>query len=399
MIELKQSRIAFVGLPDSGKSRFIQEFVKWYSGRNLSPDTLMDEVHYSDGKDPYGNPDTRTIKAAKIIINKKGWGSLCLMDAPGHFEYIDQIRSCVREAHHVYALIDCKRLEESTSYIERLIRLCDLDSSKIHKIYCRDDSASLGYNFDSPNGYANFVSIAKQIDNIDEFVDLEKEALDRLSSLSISSKDVFLYSGGKDSVVGLHLLSRAIPNDKMPKILTSSTDFDFPQLSNFIELEMFRQGREIERIDGALGCSYEDTSAFDMMMKKAEANEKMLKERLPEFMFVNYRASDEGVRSKDNWFRNCGFYSKISAVFNFSEVDIWKYIKKYNLPICSLYFQGYRSLGDMPITKPCMPHCSSVDEIISYLEDKTETTERDGRVAQDKSESFAMERLRNNGFF
>jgi len=46
-----------------------------------------------------------------------------------------------------------------------------------------------------------------------------------------------------------------------------------------------------------------------------------------------------------------------------------------------------------------MPHCSSVDEIISYLEDKTETTERDGRVAQDKSESFAMERLRNNGFF
>lgn len=35
MIELKQSRIAFVGLPDSGKSRFIQEFVKWYSGRKL----------------------------------------------------------------------------------------------------------------------------------------------------------------------------------------------------------------------------------------------------------------------------------------------------------------------------------------------------------------------------
>ena len=39
---LKQHRIAFVGLPDSGKSRFIQEFVKLYCGRDLSPDTLMD---------------------------------------------------------------------------------------------------------------------------------------------------------------------------------------------------------------------------------------------------------------------------------------------------------------------------------------------------------------------
>lgn len=399
MIELKQSRIAFVGLPDSGKSRFIQEFVKWYSGRELLPDTLMDEVHYSDGKDPYGNPDTRTIKAAKIIINKKGWGSLCLMDAPGHFEYIDQIRSCVREAHFVYALIDTKRIEESSAYVERLIHLCDLSSDKLRRIYCRDDSATIGYNFDSTCGYANFIKIAKEIDAFEDFVDLEQEALDRLSTLSISPKDVFLYSGGKDSVVGLHLLSRVVSKEKMPKILSSSSDFDFPQLSNFIELEMFRQGRDIERIDGALGCSYEDTTAFEMMMKKAEANEKMLKEKLPEFMFVNYRASDEGVRSKDNWIRNCGYYSKVSSVFNFSEVDIWKYIKKYNLPICSLYFQGYRSLGDAPITKPCMPSCSSVDEIISYLETKTETTERDGRVAQDKSENFAMERLRNNGFF
>jgi len=110
---LKQHRIAFVGLPDSGKSRFIQEFVKLYCGRDLSPDTLMDEVHYSDGKDPYGNPDTRTIKAAKVIINKPDGGSLCLMDAPGHLEYIDQIRQCTREAHIIIGLVDVKRKEEA----------------------------------------------------------------------------------------------------------------------------------------------------------------------------------------------------------------------------------------------------------------------------------------------
>ena len=136
---MKQQRIAFVGLPDSGKSRFIQEFVKLYCGRDLSPDTLMDEVHYSDGKDPYGNPDTRTIKAAKVIINKPDGGSLCLMDAPGHFEYIDQIRQCTREAHIIIGLIDYQRGEEACQYMDKLCFLCDIPTDKIKYFYCRSN--------------------------------------------------------------------------------------------------------------------------------------------------------------------------------------------------------------------------------------------------------------------
>lgn len=401
---LKQHRIAFVGLPDSGKSRFIQEFVKLYCGRDLSPDTLMDEVHYSDGKDPYGNPDTRTIKAAKVIINKPDGGSLCLMDAPGHFEYIDQIRQCTRESHLIIGLIDTKRREEAEEYIERLKFLCDIPKGKLQKIFCRADDDKLGYNFDTEKGIKSFKLFAERIWSCNfnytsepYFTDLEEEAIGRLRSLNIGKKDIFLYSGGKDSIVGLDLIRRSC--EKMPLIVVPTSGYDFPILHNFIELELDRLGHNWIRVDNSGGMRYNEVSNYQMMLNKAEANNKLVRERLPEYLFVNYRASDEGVRSKDYWIKNCGFYSKVSPVFNFSEVDIWKYIQKYNLNYPSLYNNGYRSLGDEPVTQPCMPSQKDVQSIINWLTQHPETQERDGRKGQDKSVPFAMEKLRNVGFF
>lgn len=77
----KQARIAVVGPPDSGKSTFISKAVKILTGRTVNPDALMKEVHYSDGKDIYGNDDTRTIKCAKIFCNYFGL-EICFMIVP-----------------------------------------------------------------------------------------------------------------------------------------------------------------------------------------------------------------------------------------------------------------------------------------------------------------------------
>ena len=152
--------------------------------------------------------------------------------------------------------------------------------------------------------------------------DLEEEAIERLRSLNIGEKDIFLYSGGKDSIVGLDLLRRSC--EKMPLIVVPTSGYDFPILHNFIELELDRLGYKWNRLDNSGGQKYGEVSNYQMMLNKAEANNKMVRDRLPEYLFVNYRASDEGVRSKDYWIKNFGFYSKVSPVFNFSEVDIWK---------------------------------------------------------------------------
>ena len=113
----KQVRIAVVGPPDSGKSTFISKAVKILTGRTVNPDALMKEVHYSDGKDIYGNDDTRTIKCAKIFCNYFGL-EICFYDCPGHKEYIDQIKQGINAASFVIFISDYNRKEESERYFE-----------------------------------------------------------------------------------------------------------------------------------------------------------------------------------------------------------------------------------------------------------------------------------------
>lgn len=405
-MSILQTRIAVVGLPDSGKSRFIQEFIKYTTGRTLFPDTLMSEVHYSDGKDPYGNPDTRTIKAAKIFYNNES-NSCCLIDCPGHLEYIDQIRQGVYQASFIVEIIDTKRYKESIAYINEVEKLCNIKKTTSMKIYARSNKKDVNhYNFDTKAGYERFIKLLKSIPVNGCEINLENEALERLKSIynndKISpAKDIFLFSGGKDSVVGLDILIKFCKkyNKELPRVLVPTSGYDFKEVDEFIESHLKKLNVKFERFDNSCGQKYGEVSNYQMMLNKAESNNILIKKELPEYVFVNYRASDEGVRSKDEWIKNFGFYSKISPVFNFSELDIWKYIKKHKLNVCCLYFKGYRSLGDESVTLPCMPHFTNVDCIIQYIFDNQQTGERDGRKGQDQSESFAMEKLRNVGFF
>ena len=95
---------------------------------------------------------------------------------------------------------------------------------------------------------------------------------------------------------------------------------------------------------------------------------------------------------------------RIHPLLDWTEVDIWEYIRREGVPVVSLYFnQGdghrYRSLGCWPCTKPVESDASTLDEIIEELKSGkfARVAERSGRE-QDKEDGGGLEELRRGGY-
>ena len=91
---------------------------------------------------------------------------------------------------------------------------------------------------------------------------------------------------------------------------------------------------------------------------------------------------------------------RVHPLLDWTEIDVWRYIKREQVPVVDLYFakrgQRYRSLGCAPCTGTVLSTASTIDEIIAELETTT-ISERAGR-AQDQEAEDAFERLRADGY-
>ncbi len=146
-------------------------------------------------------------------------------------------------------------------------------------------------------------------------------------------------------------------------------------------------------------------------------------------VIVGVRADEEGSRSKERYFsprdRNNdwdvgdqppelwnqfktdfapGTHLRIHPLLDWTELNIWEYIERENIPIIDLYFdQGegtrYRSLGCMPCTLPVESTAKNVPEIVEELRSGKfkNIAERSGR-AQDKEDGGGLETLRVDGY-
>ncbi len=146
-------------------------------------------------------------------------------------------------------------------------------------------------------------------------------------------------------------------------------------------------------------------------------------------VIVGVRADEEGSRSKERYFsprdKNNdwdigeqppefwgqyktdfapGTHVRIHPLLDWTELDIWEYIKREGVPVVSLYFdQGngkrYRSLGCYPCTKPVDSTSKNIDEIIEELRSGkfAKIAERSGRE-QDKEDGGGLEELRKDGY-
>lgn len=146
-------------------------------------------------------------------------------------------------------------------------------------------------------------------------------------------------------------------------------------------------------------------------------------------VIVGVRADEEGSRSKERYFsprdKNNdwdigdqppefwgqyktdfapGTHIRIHPLLDWTELDVWEYIRRENVPVVSLYFdQGegkrYRSLGCWPCTMPVDSTAKNLDEIIEELKSGkfANIAERSGR-AQDKEDGGGLEELRKDGY-
>jgi len=95
-----------------------------------------------------------------------------------------------------------------------------------------------------------------------------------------------------------------------------------------------------------------------------------------------------------------GTHLRIHPLLHWTEIDIWQYTLREQIPTIDLYFakdgKRYRSLGDEDITSPVDSTASTIEEIIEELK-TTQIAERSGRAMDHEAED-AFERLRADGY-
>ena len=146
-------------------------------------------------------------------------------------------------------------------------------------------------------------------------------------------------------------------------------------------------------------------------------------------VIVGVRADEEGSRSKERYFSPRdkqndwdvddqppelwnqyktafapGTHVRIHPLLDWTELNLWEYIERENIPVIPLYFDRgkglrYRSLGCAPCTTPVESTAKTVAEIVEELRSGkfANIAERSGR-AQDKDDGGGLETLRRDGY-
>jgi sulfate adenylyltransferase subunit 2 len=248
-----------------------------------------------------------------------------------------------------------------------------------------------------------------------------REAFNRIDRLAM------LWSLGKDSNVMVWLARKAFFGRVPFPVMHIDTGKKFPAMYEFRDrytgiwgLNLLREAcPPIEAVDQSLPPAARSAARKTLGLRDAIAKHGFTG------IIAGIRRDEESVRAKERvfsprgdtgqWdFRDQppefwdqfntdlppGTHLRVHPLLHWTELDIWRYIRRENIPIVDLYFardgKRFRSLGDHDITFPVASEAASLDEIIAELEE-TLTPERAGR-AMDRETEDAFERLRAAGY-
>lgn len=297
-----------------------------------------------------------------------------------------------------------------------------------------------------------------ELSHLDE---LEAEAIYIIREVAAEcEKPVMLYSIGKDSSVMLHLALKAFYPEKPPfPFLHVNTTWKFKEMIKFRDETAKKLGIEmLEYIneDGVKqginpfdhGAAYTDimkTQALKQALDKygftaafgggrRDEEKSRAKERIFSFRSASHAWDPKNQRPEMwklyNTKINKGESIRVFPISNWTEKDIWQYIRRENIDIVPLYFAAVRPVverdgniimvdddrfplkeGEVPQMKSvrfrtlgCYPLTGGIESTASTLDDIIEETlasvesERTSRVI-DKEAAGSMERRKREGYF
>ena len=291
---------------------------------------------------------------------------------------------------------------------------------------------------------------------------LEAEAIEIIrETVAEFGRPVMLYSIGKDSSVMLHLAGKAFYPAKPPfPLLHIDTTWKFREMIAFRDQTAARLGMDLlvhVNEDGlARGVSpVASGSSVHTQVMKTEGLRQALDKWKFDAAFGGARRDEEKSRAKERVFshrsaahvwdpRNQrpelwhlfntrikpGESMRVFPLSNWTELDVWEYIRLEDIPVVPLYFAKprpvvkrggtlimvdddrlplepneapqmmrvrFRTLGCYPLTGAIRSDADTLDAVIAEMRGSSQS-ERQGRLI-DHDESGSMEKKKREGYF
>ena len=296
---------------------------------------------------------------------------------------------------------------------------------------------------------------------ISHLKELEAESIFIMREVAAQfERPVLMFSGGKDSILMVHLANKAFFPARIPfPLLHVDTGHNFPETIRFRDELVERLG--VKLIVGSVDDAIASGQVVEEKGLNASRNMLQIGVLLEELEKGKYdaalggaRRDEEKARAKERFFshrdefgqwdpknqrpelwnlfngrKHMGEHFRIFPISNWTELDVWQYLAMEKVELPSLYFaherevferEGVlladseyiykkegetpyrdtvrcRTIGDMTCTGVSKSTAATVEEIIEEIA-TTRMTERGGRTDDKRSET-AMEDRKKEGYF
>jgi sulfate adenylyltransferase subunit 2 len=291
---------------------------------------------------------------------------------------------------------------------------------------------------------------------------LESEAITIIREVAAEfERPVLLFSGGKDSVVMLHLARRAFAPARIPfPVMHVDTGHNFPELMEFRDRTVAEFG--VELVVASVQASIDAGRIADVSGPRSSRNQLQtvtlldaIAEHGFDAVFGGGRRDEERARAKERIYSHRdefgqwdpknqrpelwslynarhrrGEHLRIFPLSNWTELDIWRFLRAREVPLPSLYFAHqrqvflrdsmlmavdphvemlpgeepftatvrFRTIGDTTCTAAVESAAFTIDDIVAETS-VARITERGATRADDRVSEAGMEDRKRKGYF